>query len=139
MMRGVSVLPHVTSLQVYLSFYETRTKSFFFSTRDEKLFWERWCIPIQIKDRASSATGSSRRWDLPREFDDINWTAREEQQIASDSLLRNRLIYIIQMVNEKQDHIPPIPADDKPSLFPVEVQHYHAASTTQLLICSVPM
>ena len=57
-------------LQVYLSFYETRTKSFFFSTREEKLFWERWCIPIQIKERASSAAG---KCDGDGDGHDLTW------------------------------------------------------------------
>lgn len=65
-------------VQVTLSFYEKRpVKTLFFATRDEKIIWEQWCIPVAVRERVrvvgesapgcvpASAESVLRRWAAP--------------------------------------------------------------------------
>ncbi|KAL4419641.1 hypothetical protein ABPG77_008582 [Micractinium sp. CCAP 211/92] len=86
--------------QVCLSFYEKRQRQSWFSTAEERFYWEQWLIDIQVLGPA------------PAEFE-------EQQTIAATSLRAQRrqraqaaieecLTSVVRHVNEKRDHIPPV-------------------------------
>lgn len=86
--------------QVCLSFYEKRQRQSWFSTSEERLYWEQWLIDVQV-------LGPS-----PPDFE-------EQQAFAASSLRAQRrqrvqaaleecLTAVVRHVNEKRDHIPPV-------------------------------
>ncbi|XXQ34218.1 Autophagy-related protein 101 [Plasmodiophora brassicae] len=82
---------------VTLSFYEKRpVKTLFFATRDEKIIWEQWCIPVAVRERAMGGA----------------------EPVDIEDQLRARLMFIVRTVNDARDHLPPIPPDVP--MYPVE-------------------
>ncbi|KAI3426852.1 hypothetical protein D9Q98_006798 [Chlorella vulgaris] len=86
--------------QVCLSFYEKRQRQSWFSTSEERLYWEQWVVEVAVVEPP------------PAEF--------EEQQAFAASALRSQrrqrvqaaieegLTGIVRQVNDKRDHIPPV-------------------------------
>lgn len=87
---------------VSLSFYAKAAEaSWFLLAKEKKMYWERWILPILLTDKPKTAVERARR--------------HETQQSA----VRDLLLQVIQVVNEKKDHIPPV----KPNTnhFPFEI------------------
>jgi autophagy-related protein 101 len=99
-----SLIAHESDMQLSLSFYEKRLKKYLFTTKEEKIFWEMWHIPVVMMSPA----------ETPAE--------RNTRHAETSNMLKERILAIITNVNEKRDHIPPVPADGKPSLYPAEVR-----------------
>jgi hypothetical protein len=72
--------------QLVLSFFETRSKKAWFRKVEEKICFEQWVFFIILKE------------DSPVE------TPEAREKLENE--LRERIMYIIQTVNEKQNHIP---------------------------------
>lgn len=82
-----------------LAFFSTSLTKTWLSTKEEKRHWERWVIPITLTSgRGSIALSSHERARA----------AHETQKSIRDAIL-----YIVRVVNEKKDHIPPIKAKGK--------------------------
>jgi len=81
--------------KICIAFYVTRSvPTWGIFTKEEKVFWERWVIPISVsraKDRNSI----------------------EQRQHLREQALRESMTFIIQQVNEKKEHIPPVPSNPK--------------------------
>mmetsp|Transcript_18787 Transcript_18787/g.40429 ORF Transcript_18787/g.40429 Transcript_18787/m.40429 type:complete len:213 (-) Transcript_18787:522-1160(-) len=86
-------------VQLCLSFYEKRRKQAWFGTKDERLYWEQWCINISVLQP-----------DIPeQQF----MSASHAQELSArvsrmEGCLEQLLSHIARCVNEKRDHIPPV-------------------------------
>jgi len=75
---------------ITLSFYVKQLKKGWLTTKEEKIYWERWLIPISLyKEKAKSQT------------------ERDRRQQKTQQQLRERLMYIVEMANKKREHLPP--------------------------------
>lgn len=75
---------------VKLSFYERRTKQAWFTTSEERLYWEQWRVPLRVQRGPGDAA------------------------VGVDSSLRSAveqsIFFILRAVNDKREHIPPVSA-----------------------------
>jgi autophagy-related protein 101 len=101
--------------QVCLSFYETRNKqTAWFSSKVERLHWEQWCIYMNVVQTSQSQN----------KFGDVPESALEERQrrhAVLEAALREVIVQILQFVNEKKDHIPPVVSSSEVASFPYEI------------------
>jgi hypothetical protein len=90
--------------QVGLAFFAKTVKKAWggLTTKEEKVFWERWTIAISISKEKTKTQ-----------------TERDRKQAARLQALRDRLLYAVQMINEKKEHIPPV--SKSAACFPFEV------------------
>lgn len=99
--------------QVCLSFYEKRQRQSWFSTAEERLYWEQWVLEVAVAEPP------------PAEFE-------EQQAFAASSLRAQRrqrlqaaieegLTCIVRAVNDKRDHIPPVVSASAVT-FPFDIQ-----------------
>lgn len=90
---------------VKLSFYETRVKSSWLGSAEERVHWEQWRIQLQVCTRP----------DAPH----ANRRARHE---ALEAALSRSLLFILRRVNDKLEHIPPVSAASSgPMSHPFEI------------------
>lgn len=99
--------------QVCLSFYETRNKqmAWFSSSKVERLYWEQWCIQLNI---VQSTQGHN------KPYSEAVVEERSKRHSALEGALRDILLQVLQLVNEKKDHIPPVLNTDVVA-FPYEI------------------
>eukprot|EP00164_Ancoracysta_twista_P003773 GFYU01005058.1.p1 GENE.GFYU01005058.1~~GFYU01005058.1.p1 ORF type:complete len:199 (-),score=33.24 GFYU01005058.1:454-1050(-) len=88
--------------QLVLSFFERRVKKVWFSKHEEKVYWETWTMNVDITPEI----------DHPGERQVVHQRVEEA--------LRECLMQIVQIVNEKRDHIPPVTTTDV-APFPYEI------------------
>jgi len=90
-----------------LSFYNKSVKKGFLglSTKEEKVYWEQWSIPIVLARDRGKASGIE----------------RERRQQRRSEALRERLHSIVQAVNDKMEHIPPFKSNSQDLCFPFEI------------------
>ncbi|XP_073293920.1 autophagy-related protein 101-like isoform X1 [Primulina huaijiensis] len=94
--------------QICLSFYEVKNKqATWFTNKVERLHWEQWYINLNV---AQHAKGHS----------ETVAEARSARRTALEASLRDVLFQIIRFVNDKKDHVPPIPNLEGVS-FPYEI------------------
>ncbi|XP_071913309.1 autophagy-related protein 101 isoform X4 [Coffea arabica] len=107
--------------QICLSFYEVKNKqATWFTNKVERHYWEQWYINLNTVQHPKTHSGKSHH---PKVVVDPGETASEERnarRTALESSLREVLFQIIKFVNEKKDHVPPIPNLDGVS-FPYEI------------------
>ncbi|KAK9670429.1 hypothetical protein RND81_13G201500 [Saponaria officinalis] len=112
--------------QICLSFYEVKNnKAIWFSNKVERLFWEQWYINLNVAQH-QRATSSKSYHSKIVDSGESSSEDRSAQRIAKEVSLREVLFQIIKFVNEKKDHIPPIPSREGIS-FPYEItipRHY---------------
>ncbi|KAL3688761.1 hypothetical protein R1sor_015070 [Riccia sorocarpa] len=103
--------------QVCLSFYETRNKQMaWFSSKTERLYWEQWCIYLNVIQAP--------QFDTKPYYGDNTGTSSEEmvsRKAALEVALREVILQILQYVNEKKDHIPPVLRGSDVVSFPYEI------------------
>ncbi|XP_074295408.1 autophagy-related protein 101-like isoform X1 [Silene latifolia] len=114
--------------QICLSFYEIKNnKAIWFSNKVERLIWEQWYINLNVAhQRATSNKSYHSKVVDSREGSSED---RNSQRIAKEISLREVLFQIIKFVNEKKDHIPPIPSREGIS-FPYEITIPSSSDTT---------
>lgn len=103
--------------RIVLSFYNRRIKKTFFgmSSTEEKVYWEKWVIPVVASSKSSSdynrkPSGS----DIRRE--------RDKRQRQTEEALRDSMLSIISRVNKKRQHLPPVNLNTSETmLFPYEI------------------
>ncbi|XP_058228500.1 autophagy-related protein 101 isoform X1 [Rhododendron vialii] len=107
--------------QMCLSFYEVKNKpGTWFPKKLERLYWEQWEINLNVVQQPKAHSSKSRHSKV---VVDPGESAEEEISIrraALEASLREVLFQIIKFVNEKKDHVPPIPNLDGIS-FPYEI------------------
>lgn len=95
--------------QVCLSFFETRNKQTgWFGTKVERFYWEQWCISLNIFPPKSSQNKSHLGRALTLDSADTAMEEKTKQDVALETALREVLFQILQLVNDKKDHIPPV-------------------------------
>ncbi|KAK9285151.1 hypothetical protein L1049_024336 [Liquidambar formosana] len=106
--------------QICLSFYELKNKqATWFTQKIERLYWEQWYINLNVMQQPKTHTKSHHS----KVVVDPGESALEERSVrraALEASLRDVLFQIIKFVNEKRDHIPPIPSREGVS-FPYEI------------------
>ncbi|KAK7359900.1 hypothetical protein VNO77_01868 [Canavalia gladiata] len=107
--------------QICLSFYEVKNKqASWFSNKIERLYWEQWYINLNVVQHPKAHSGKSHHSKVvdPGEgaLDD-----RNARSAALEASLRDVLFQIIKFVNEKKDHVPPIPNLEGAVSFPYEI------------------
>eukprot|EP00249_Psilotum_nudum_P004679 c18187_g1_i1 orf=260-916(-) len=107
--------------QVCLSFYETRNKqTAWFGSKVERLYWEQWCIYLNVIPAKPSQKKSHHGRPLTADSAEMMMEERTKCHAALEMALRDELYHILQLVNEKKDHIPPVINFDVVS-FPFEI------------------
>jgi len=88
--------------QLVVSFSEKRSKKVWWKSYEEKVCWEQWILTVSLSDKSS---------DLE------NFQAQNE---VLAKRLRKRMFHILQIVNEKKNHIPPLKTNEL-TPFPYEI------------------
>ncbi|XP_057868468.2 autophagy-related protein 101 [Cryptomeria japonica] len=105
--------------QICLSFYEIRNKSTgWFGNRAERFYWEQWYITMNVI--TSKAASSKSHHGKAIAVEEVTMEDGNPRHAALELALRDVLFQIIQYVNEKKDHIPPVQNSDAVS-FPCEI------------------
>ncbi|XP_008792602.1 autophagy-related protein 101 [Phoenix dactylifera] len=105
--------------QICLSFYEIKNKqATWFSNKVERLYWEQWYINLHVIN--PKAQGKSHHNKATTDLGGGALEERTSRRAALESSLREVLFQIIRFVNEKKDHLPPIPNQEGIS-FPYEI------------------
>jgi len=87
-----------------LSFYAKSVKKGWLSKTEEKTTWERWLINLSLERQTNK-----------------NAIERDKRNASRQEQLRERLMYVVAMVNEKKDHIPPL--NKGVDVFPFMISH----------------
>ncbi|XP_042006398.1 autophagy-related protein 101-like [Salvia splendens] len=104
--------------QICLSFYEVKNKQpTWFTNKVERLYWEQWYINLNVAPHQKGHSGKSTSSKI---VVDPEAEERTVRRAALEASLRDVLFQIIRFVNEKKDHIPPIPNLEGVS-FPYEI------------------
>ncbi|KAI9113428.1 hypothetical protein K1719_015355 [Acacia pycnantha] len=107
--------------QICLSFYEVKNKhASWFSNKIERLYWEQWYINLNVTQHPKAHSNKSHHSKVA----DPGEGALEDRNARSavlESSLREVLFQIIKFVDEKKDHVPPIPSLERVITFPFEI------------------
>jgi len=95
--------------QLVLSFLEKRYKKIWWKKYEEKVCWEQWVITISLTDKPQAEV------------------EQEEHEVLAKRL-RKRVFHILQIVNEKKNHIPPLKTNEL-TPFPYEITIPSAAES----------
>ncbi|XP_075514928.1 autophagy-related protein 101-like isoform X1 [Primulina tabacum] len=107
--------------QICLSFYEVKNKqATWFTNRVERLYWEQWYINLNVAHHPKGHSGKSHNSKILVDPGDTAAEARSARRTALEASLRDVLFQIIRFVNDKKDHVPPIPNLEGVS-FPYEI------------------
>ncbi|XP_068465497.1 autophagy-related protein 101 isoform X2 [Phaseolus vulgaris] len=106
---------------ICLSFYEVKNKqASWFSNKIERLYWEQWYINLNVTQHIKV---HSSKYHHPKVVDPGEGALedRNARSAALEASLREVLFQIIKFVNEKKDHVPPIPNLEGAVSFPYEI------------------
>ncbi|KAF8010214.1 hypothetical protein BT93_J0987 [Corymbia citriodora subsp. variegata] len=107
--------------QICLSFYEVKNKQVsWFSKQMERIYWEHWHINLNVAQQPKVHSVKSHNSKVV----DTGENTLEERSIRRASLeasLRDVLFQIIRFVNDKKEHVPPIPSREGVISFPYEI------------------
>ncbi|XP_057491959.1 autophagy-related protein 101-like [Actinidia eriantha] len=107
--------------QICLSFYEVKNKqAVWFTNKVERLYWEQWYISLNVAQQTKSHSGKSYYSKVVVDPGESALEERSHRRAALEASLREVLFQIIKFVNEKKDHVPPIPNLEGLS-FPYEI------------------
>ncbi|XP_027154706.1 autophagy-related protein 101-like isoform X1 [Coffea eugenioides] len=107
--------------QICLSFYEVKNKqATWFTNKVERHYWEQWYINLNTVQHPKTHSGKSHHSKVVVDPGETASEERNARRTALESSLREVLFQIIKFVNEKKDHVPPIPNLDGVS-FPYEI------------------
>ncbi|KAI4327497.1 hypothetical protein L6164_019949 [Bauhinia variegata] len=103
--------------QICLSFYEVKNKQVsWFSNKIERIYWEQWYINLNVAQHPKAHSSKSVQSKVVYTGED-----RDARNAALEASLREVLFQIIKFVNEKKDHVPPIPNLEGAVSFPYEI------------------
>ncbi|KAB1214679.1 hypothetical protein CJ030_MR5G022128 [Morella rubra] len=104
--------------QVCLSFYEVKNKQpSWFTNKIERLYWEQWYVNLNVAQHPKAHSSKSHHSKVV----DPGEEERSARTAALEASLREVLFQIIKFVNEKKDHVPPIPNLEGVVSFPYEI------------------
>ncbi|KAK7268697.1 hypothetical protein RIF29_21403 [Crotalaria pallida] len=107
--------------RICLSFYEVKNKqASWFSNKIERLYWEQWYINLNVVQHPKAHTSKSHHCKVV-DTGEGGLEDRNARSAALEASLREVLFQIIKFVNEKKDHVPPIPNLEGPVSFPYEI------------------
>ncbi|XP_057481268.1 autophagy-related protein 101-like [Actinidia eriantha] len=95
--------------QICLSFYEEKKQAVWFTNKVERLHWEQWYINLNVAQQPKSHSGKSHYSKVVVDPGESALEERSHRRAALEASLREVLFQIIKFVNEKKDHVPPIP------------------------------
>ncbi|KAF6177056.1 hypothetical protein GIB67_015931 [Kingdonia uniflora] len=96
--------------QACLSFYEVKNKqATWFSNKIERLYWEQWYINLNVAQQPKALSGKSHHSKVIVDPGETALEDRGVRRAALEASLREVLFQIIKFVNDKKDHIPPVP------------------------------
>ncbi|KAK1316250.1 hypothetical protein QJS10_CPA05g01526 [Acorus calamus] len=115
--------------QICLSFYELKNKqAAWFGNKTERLIWENWYINLNVlHPKAHSSKPHHAKVVVGTEVNMLD--ERSTRRAALESSLREVLFQIIKFVNDKKDHIPPVPNVEGVS-FPYEITISSSSDST---------
>jgi autophagy-related protein 101 len=97
--------------RIVVSFYEKKKRKAFFgiTTTEDQVNWEQWIISIVV-NRQKLSNGADFAAD------------RNRQARQTESLMTQRILQILTMVNEKKEHLPPVNLNsDKAMVFEFKI------------------
>lgn len=106
--------------QVCLSFYETRNKPAAWFSKVERFHWEQWFISLTILSPKASQSKARHGRALTIDSGETLMEERNKRDAVLQASLRDVLFQILQLVNDKKDHIPPVSNSNVVS-FPYEI------------------
>eukprot|EP00850_Spirogloea_muscicola_P003126 SM000012S25388 [mRNA] locus=s12:810779:813001:+ [translate_table: standard] len=102
---------------VCLSFYEKRNKQMaWFGNQMERLYWEQWCIHLAVVQSPEA----THRLDKVLDGADILAEERLRRHAALEATVRETILQILQIIDEKKEHIPPVLSSEV-ACFPYEI------------------
>lgn len=107
--------------QVSLKFFEKRYKQAWFSKQEERLYWEEWNVTVGCTSQiGADGHAGGRQRSKTTSIDTHDLQEHHEKQVRLQGLLRAILMQILQHVNNKKEHIPPVVSSDAVT-FPYEI------------------
>eukprot|EP00252_Welwitschia_mirabilis_P012443 TRINITY_DN27508_c0_g1_i2.p1 TRINITY_DN27508_c0_g1~~TRINITY_DN27508_c0_g1_i2.p1 ORF type:complete len:216 (-),score=42.98 TRINITY_DN27508_c0_g1_i2:30-677(-) len=104
--------------QICFSFYEERNKAaWFHGNKLERFYWEQWYISLNV----TPPKAANRKSNHGKSTLTISGEERISHCANLEAALRGVLLQIIQLVNEKKDHIPPVLDANVIMSFPYEI------------------
>ncbi|KAG9440748.1 hypothetical protein H6P81_020913 [Aristolochia fimbriata] len=95
--------------QICLSFFEVKNKqASWFTNKTERLYWEQWYINLNVVHSKPHSSKSHHSKVVVDPGENV-LEERSMHRAALEASLREVLFQIIKFVNEKKDHIPPVP------------------------------
>lgn len=108
--------------QICLSFYEVKNKqASWFTHKIERLYWEQWYINLNVTQLQRTHSGKSHRSKVVIDPGESGLEERSTRRAALEASLRDVMFQIIKFVNEKKDHVPPIPNREGVISYPYEI------------------
>lgn len=107
--------------QICMSFYEVKNKqATWFTNKVERLYWEQWYIHLNVAQHQKTHSGKSHHSKVVVDPGESASEERNARRAALEASLHEVMFQIIKFVNEKKDHVPPIPNLEGVS-FPYEI------------------
>ncbi|KAL3725949.1 hypothetical protein ACJRO7_030915 [Eucalyptus globulus] len=107
--------------QICLSFYEVKNKhGSWFSKQIEQLYWEHWYINLNVAQQPKAHSVKSHNCKVV-DTGENNQEDTGTRRAALEASLRDVLFQIIRFVNDKKEHVPPIPNREGVISFPYEI------------------
>ncbi|KAK4754129.1 hypothetical protein SAY87_002233 [Trapa incisa] len=108
--------------QICLSFYEVKNKqASWFTNKIERLYWEQWYINLNVVQQPKMHSSKSSNSKVTVESGEDSHEDRSVRRTTLEGSLRDVLFQIIKFVNDKKDHVPPIPNREGVISFPYEI------------------
>ncbi|XP_022132990.1 autophagy-related protein 101 [Momordica charantia] len=108
--------------QICLSFYEVKNKqASWFTNKTERLYWEQWYINLHVAQHSQAHSGKTHPQKTVVDPGERALGERSIRRTTLEASLREVLFQVIKFVNEKKDHVPPIPSPECVVLFPYEI------------------
>ncbi|KAL6227288.1 hypothetical protein ACLB2K_001247 [Fragaria x ananassa] len=109
--------------QVCLSFFEVKKnkQASWFTNKTERLYWEQWYINLNVAQTPKVHSTKSHHSKIVVDPGESASEERIARRAALESTLHEVLFQIVKFVNEKKDHVPPIPNLEGVVYFPHEI------------------
>ncbi|KAG2724573.1 hypothetical protein I3760_01G024300 [Carya illinoinensis] len=108
--------------QICLSFYEVKNRQpSWFTNKIERLYWEQWYVNLNVAQHPKAHSSKSHHSKVVLDPGESALEETNARRAALEASLREALFQIIKFVNEKKDHVPPIPNPEGVVYFPYEI------------------
>ncbi|KAK9948789.1 hypothetical protein M0R45_004351 [Rubus argutus] len=109
--------------QVCLSFFEVKNKqgSWFTNKTERQKYWEQWYINLNVAQNPKAHSTKSHHSKVVVDPGESASEERVARRAALEATLHEVLFQIVKFVNEKKDHVPPIPNLEGVVSFPYEI------------------